>query len=102
MTQRNEQARIKEKWQKEVQKLRDRNTIGEFIKAFKAVKSKRNVEKTESIMLTDLRKPFLNKEERKNQKKNQREKMTDKRSKNNRNPILLIGAPKVNKEIIGK
>lgn len=58
---------------KEVQKLRDRNTIGEFIRAFKAVKSKRNVEKTESIMLTDLRKPFLNKEERKNQKKNQRE-----------------------------
>lgn len=66
---------------KEVQKLRDRNTIGEFMGAFKAVKSKRNVEKTESIMLkTDLRKPFLNKEERKNQKKI-RERMTDMKQK---------------------
>lgn len=59
---------------KEVRKLRERNTIGELIRASRAMKSKRNIEKTKSIMLkTDLRKSFLNKEERKNQKKNQRE-----------------------------
>ena len=52
---------------KEVQKLRERITIGEFVRASKGVKSKRNVEKTKSIMLkTDLKKPFLNKMERKN------------------------------------
>ena len=52
---------------KEVQKLRERITIGEFVRASKAVNSKRNVEKTKSIMLkTDLKKPFLNKKERKN------------------------------------
>ena len=35
----------------EVQKLRERNTIGELIRASKAKKSKRNIEKTKSIML---------------------------------------------------
>ena len=58
---------------KEVRKLRKRNIIGE-IRASEAVKSKRNVEKTKSIMQkTGLRKPCRNKEERDNEKKIKRE-----------------------------
>lgn len=77
---------------KEVQKLRERITIGEFVRASKAVKSKRNVEKTKSIMLkTDLKKPFLNKKERKNQKKKIREKMTDMKQKQQKSYIANWG-----------
>ena len=77
---------------KEVQKLRERITIGEFVRASKAVKSKRNVEKTKSIMLkTDLKKPFLNKKERKNQKKKIRKKMTDMKQKQQKSYIANWG-----------
>ena len=70
---------------KEVQKLRERITIGEFVRASKAVKSKRNVEKTKSIMLkSDLKKPFLN-------KKKIREKMTDMKQKQQKSYIANWG-----------